>query len=154
MYLLAYSRFVNGGRSAIHIVSTVAWQNALLSCNLISATTPTLKGFAQAFKTKGLSLAYARDPVTGELSGAQTSFAMKSLTKSKSRPSVSPDETTSQVHTTSVQGNLKRKSKMSGLASKAKDGMQCYRDESASIVSQESRRVMIRQEWEITNSYR
>ncbi|USP80150.1 hypothetical protein yc1106_07424 [Curvularia clavata] len=154
MYMLAYSDFAQNGQSAIQIVSTVAWQDTLLSYSLISATTPILKGFTQGFKTTGLSLAYARDPTTGEVSGAQTSFELRSLTKWKSRTKAAPQDTTPQAHTTSIQGRSKRKSKMTTLASKAKDGVQCYQDESASIVSQESRQVMIRQEWEASDTYR
>lgn len=154
MYMIAYSGFTKHSQSAVQIVSTVAWQDTLLSFSLISATTPILKGFTQGFQTTGLSLAYARDPTTGEVSGAQTSFELRSLTKWKSRTKATPQDTTSQAHTTSIQGRSKRKPKMKILSSKTKDGAQRYHDESASIVSQESRQVMIRQEWEVSNTYR
>lgn len=154
MYMLAYSKFTNHDQSAIQIVSTVAWQDTLLSFSFISATTPILKGFTQGFKTTGLSLVYARDPITGEVSGAQTSFKLRSLTRAKRKSKASIHNTTPQVNTTSIQGRSKRNSKMMTLSPKGQDGAQCYHDESASIVSHESRQVMIRQEWEISDSYR
>lgn len=154
MYMLEYSDFTKHGQSAIQIVSTVAWQDTLVSFSLISATTPILKGFTQGFRTTGLSLAYARDPTTGEVSGAQTSFELRSLTRWKTKTKATSQEPTPQAHTTSIQGHSKGKSKMTALASKAKEGVQCYHDESASIVSQESRQVMIRQEWEVSDTYR
>ncbi|EMD66206.1 hypothetical protein COCSADRAFT_353321 [Bipolaris sorokiniana ND90Pr] len=93
IHMIAYSKFVNERQTAIPIVPTVVWQSTLLCYSLISTTTPTLKGFSQGFKTTGLSLEYARDPVTGEISGARTSIALRPFMKSRSSSNALPNET-------------------------------------------------------------
>jgi hypothetical protein len=74
MYLLAYSKFIHDRRPAIRIVSTVAWQNVLLSYNLMSATIPSLKGFTQGFMTAGVSFGYAQEGRATGATGTQQSY--------------------------------------------------------------------------------
>jgi hypothetical protein len=148
MYLLAYSRFVNHHRPAIRIVSTVAWQNVVLSYNLMSATIPSLKGFTQGFMTAGVSLGYAREGVTTGASGTQQSYELRSLSKLRSK--VSPQEfLKAQASATSVQGKAKPKSTRTNVT--AKDGSRCYHEESASIASHDSQQIMIKREWKVSN---
>jgi hypothetical protein len=148
MHLLAYSKFTSRHQPAIDIVPTVAWQSVLLSYNLISATTPLLKGFTQGFMTAGVSLGYLREGgTTGGGSGLSGSYELRSLTKSKSKTKSSQlNLTTSEPCDTLVQGNAK---KQSMLTIAPKDSSKC-RKESASITSHDSRRIMIRREWEIS----
>ncbi|XP_014555117.1 hypothetical protein COCVIDRAFT_103243 [Bipolaris victoriae FI3] len=154
IYLIAYSKFVNERQTAIQIVPTVVWQSTLLCYSLISATTPTLKGFTQGFKTTGLSLEYARDLITGELSGARTSIALRPLTTSRPSSIASANRTILQAHSISIQDNSKENSKSATLASKARDGSRCCRGESSSIASRESRQVMSKKEWKVPDIYR
>ncbi|EUC46624.1 hypothetical protein COCMIDRAFT_35735 [Bipolaris oryzae ATCC 44560] len=153
IHMIAYSKFVKERQTAIQVVPTVVWQSTLLCYSLISATTPTLKGFTQGFKTTGLSIEYARDPVTGELSGARTSIALNPLT-SKSSSNASPNGTVLQAHSMSIQDNSTENYKTATLVSRSRDGLRCCRDESSSIASCESRQVMIKQEWRVSDSYR
>ncbi|KAF5849431.1 hypothetical protein GGP41_006348 [Bipolaris sorokiniana] len=149
IHMIAYSKFVNERQTAIPIVPTVVWQSTLLCYSLISTTTPTLKGFSQGFKTTGLSLEYARDPVTGEISGARTSIALRPFMKSRSSSNALPNETI-----ISIQGNSRENSKADTLVSKSRGGLRYCRGESSSIASRESRQVIIKQEWRISDSYR
>jgi hypothetical protein len=150
IYLISYSRFINNRQPAISVVPTVAWQNALLSFNLMSATIPSLKGFTQGFMTAGVSLGYAREGTTsGGMSGTHQSYELRSLAKSQTRPKVPPgDFVKSQASATSIRGNMKRDSIKPTVA--AKDGPRCYHEESASIASHDSRQIMIKREWEIS----
>ena len=154
MYLIAYSDFVNNNKSAINIVPTIIWQSVLLSYNLISATTPLLKGFTAGLTSSGLSLGYARDPVTGGFSGAQGSFELSSMAQSKSRSksrAAPDDDITPKARTTSFQGDSKFRSKI--MEHKSKEGTKCYHDESASMASHDSQQIMIKQDWEISENY-
>jgi hypothetical protein len=148
MHLLAYSKFTSHHQPAIAIVPTVAWQSVLLSYNLISATTPLLKGFTQGFMTAGVSLGYLREGGTiGEGSELSGSYELRSLKRSKSKTKSSQlNLTTSEPCATLVQGNVKKQS-MLNIAPKdsSKSG-----EESASITSHDSRQIMIRREWEVS----
>jgi hypothetical protein len=123
MCLLTYSDFINDRQPAIRIVSTVAWQNVLLSYNLMSATIPSLKGFTKEFMTAGVSLGYAREGGTTGASGTQRSYELQSLKRSNMSSKVSP---------------------------LAKDGSWCCHEESASIISHDSQKIMIKQEWTVS----
>jgi len=141
MHLLAYSEFINNKQPPISIVSTVTWQNVLLAYNLMSATIPSLKGFTQGFMTAGVSLGYARDTTTsGGISGTHQSYEMRALSKVRPISKVSLREqeyTESQSHATAVA---------------SKDQVQCYHEESASIASHDSRKIMIKREWKVSHS--
>lgn len=150
MHLLAYSKFISSRQPAISIVPTVAWQRVLLSFSLMSATTPLLKGFTQDFRTAGGPIGYFRETVTtGGGSGTSRSYELRSLTKTKSKSKASPqDSITSQSRVTWAQlGNVKPKS--TGLETALEDDSRCYH-ESASIASHDSRQIMIKREWKVS----
>ncbi|KAF2844128.1 hypothetical protein T440DRAFT_484418 [Plenodomus tracheiphilus IPT5] len=90
LYLIAYSKFINHQEPAIDIVATAAWQNLLLSYNLMSATIPSLKGFTQGFMTAGLSLGYARDTATEGGSISHHTYELRSMSNSRSIATVPP----------------------------------------------------------------
>jgi len=168
MHFLAYAKFVESRESAIRIVPTVAWQSVLLSFNLISATTPLLKGFTQGFMTQGVSLGYLREGTTGGGSGMSGSYELKSLTKStrsKSKFSSLKLTTSDAYATTTVEGNSEEdtlppsrldrlrgqeSSRKSTLPPSRMDCMRGQRAERSSIASQESQKIMIKQEWQIS----
>lgn len=130
------------------MVPTAAWQSVLLSYNLMSATIPSLKGFTQGFMTAGVSLGYARDTTTVGASGSHHTYEMRSLSKSKSRAAVSPQESAeSQLHVTSVQRNPNRKSTKTTITPRGET--QCQHEESASIASHDSQQIMIKREWNV-----
>ncbi|EOA85134.1 hypothetical protein ACJQWK_07202 [Exserohilum turcicum] len=153
MYLFAYSEFVNNAYPAIKIVATVSWQSVLLSYNLMSATTPLLKGFTAGLTSSGLSLDYARDPTTGGFTGVQGSFELASIAQSRSRSkSRAPiREAASQAQNAPFQEDPELRAKMT--EHKSKQGTKCFHDESASMASHDSRQIMIKQDWEISENY-
>ena len=146
IHLITYSKFINNHQPAINIVSTVAWQSVLLSYNLISATSPMLKGFTEGFMTAGTSLGYVQERITtGGGSGVSGGYELHSLTKTKSRSKISqPDVANSQSQAVHFEWNTKSLPKASKRTSK--DDLRCY-NESASIASHESQRIMIKREW-------
>lgn len=148
MHAVAYSNFIGSKQPAISIVPTVAWQSVLLSYNLMSATTPLLKGFTQGFGTTGGSLGYFLRETTGEGSGTSRSYELRSLTKTKSRSRTSPPDTTDPyLRAAAVPWEAKASSKagMNG----PKDESRCYHD-SASIASHDSQQIMIKREWKVS----
>lgn len=149
MHAVAYSKFISSHQPAISIVPTVAWQSVLLSYNLMSATTPLLKGFTQGFGTTGGSLGYfLRETTTGEGSGTSRSYELRSLTKTKSRSRISPPDTTDPyLHAAAVPWEAKPSSK-AGING-PKDESRCYHD-SASIASHDSQQIMIKREWKVS----
>ncbi|KAI8935586.1 hypothetical protein NX059_008152 [Plenodomus lindquistii] len=149
MHLTAYSRFIISNQSAISIVLTAAWQSVLLSYNLMSATSPLLKGFTEGFTTAGTSLGYVQEGVTtGGGSAISGSYELRSLTRAKSRLKISPsDAADSELRNAQVQWNTKPNSK--ALETTSKDDLRHYH-ESASITSHDSRRIMIKREWKVS----
>lgn len=132
------------------IVPTVIWQSTLLSYNLMSATTPLLKGFAQGFMTAGIALGYSREGTMAGGYGSSGSYQLRSLRRTEMRPNVPnglpQDVTKPQVYDTSVQGNVRQQSARSRTSS-IDESRQCY--ESASIASHGSRQIMIKREWRV-----
>ncbi|CAI9637214.1 unnamed protein product [Alternaria burnsii] len=107
MHLITHSKFIDSHQPAMSIVPTAAWQSVLLSYNLMSATSPLLKGFTEGFMTAGTSLGYVQEgATTGGGSGTLGSYELRSLTKTKSRVRGSPsDATKSQPRAAQVQWN-------------------------------------------------
>ncbi|KAH7077609.1 hypothetical protein BKA63DRAFT_508591 [Paraphoma chrysanthemicola] len=151
-HLIAYSKFINDQQQAIDIISTINWQNVLLSYSLISATLPTLKGFTEGFNTAGVSLGYGRDGTTyGANSGTHGSHELQTISKIRTRPKVATHEddlTESQPYTTAIERESNRMSTRAESASK--DQVNCFYDEGASITSHDSQRIMIKQEWKVS----
>lgn len=152
MHLLAYSEFVRSRQPAIDIASTVAWQNVSLSYSLISSTTPLLKGFTQGFMTAGLSLVRVPERTTNGDSQTTQSHELRSLPSlNAGSKAYSQDLPVSRFQTTSLQGNPNRRPKKLKLV--ASNTSECQRDESASLVSHDSRSIMIKREWEISANH-
>jgi hypothetical protein len=118
-----------------------------MTYNLMSATIPSLKGFTQGFMTAGISLGYATEGTTlGGLSGTYQSYQLRSMRKSKPSSRVAPDEfTESQAIATTAQVDPNQRSTRTNA-----DGPRCYPDEAASIASHDSRKIMIKREWEVS----
>jgi hypothetical protein len=112
--LVIHSDSINDRLPAIRIVSTVAWQNVLLCCNLMSASIPSLKGFTREIMTAGVSLGYSKKGGTTSASGTQPSYKLQELEPSNMRPNISPQ-----------------------------DESPCYYEERVSFASHDSRRNMI-----------
>lgn len=146
MHFLAYLKFMDNYQLAIDIVSTVTWQSILLSYSLISATTPLLKGFTQGFMTAGIALGYSREGTTVGSSGTSGSYQLRSLTRPKAKSnmpkSMLRDVIKPREHESLVLGNTKQTS--IGYKTSQED----Y--ESASIMSHDSRQIMIRRECKVT----
>jgi hypothetical protein len=149
--MIAYVQFVNDKQPPIKIVSTIAWQNVLLSYNLMSATIPSLKGFTQGFMTAGVALGYEKEGTTtigsGAIrSGTHQSYELQSLTRPKSEPNA-PTRGSPAGATAVYDGTMQRS--LRGNAAN-KDGTQCYHKESASIARHSSRQIMIKREWKVS----
>jgi hypothetical protein len=149
MHLITHSKFIDSHQPAMSIVPTAAWQSVLLSYNLMSATSPLLKGFTEGFMTAGTSLGYVQEgATTGGGSGTLGSYELRSLTKTESRVKSSPsDATNSQPRAARVQWNTRSKPTASKATSN--DDLRHY-NESASIASHDSRRIMIKREWKVS----
>ena len=135
-------------QSPLGIVPTVIWQSTLLSYNLISATTPLLKGFTQGFMTAGIALGYSREGTMAGGYESTGSYQLRSLKRTKSRPNapngLPQDVTKLQVYDTLVQGNVRQQSAGSRTSS-MDESRQCHK--SVSIASHGSRQIMIKREW-------
>lgn len=149
MHLITHSKFIDSHQPAMSIVPTAAWQSVLLSYNLMSATSPLLKGFTEIFMTAGTSLGYVQEgATTGGGSGTLGSYELRSFTKTKSRVRSSPsDATNSQPRVAQVQWNTRSKPTASKATSN--DDLRHY-NESASIASHDSRQIMIKREWKVS----
>ncbi|CAN9137313.1 unnamed protein product [Alternaria sp. RS040] len=124
MHLITHSKFIDSHQPAMSIVPTAAWQSVLLSYNLMSATSPLLKGFTEGFMTAGTSLGYVQEgATTGGGSGTLGSYELRSLTKTKSKPTASKATSNDDLR---------------------------YYNENASIASHDSRRIMIKREWKVS----
>ncbi|EUC44616.1 hypothetical protein COCMIDRAFT_97750 [Bipolaris oryzae ATCC 44560] len=139
-YLIASSTFITNNHPPIAIVAPVTWQIVLLSYNLMSATTPLLRGFTQGFKTAGMSLFDMPDATSAAASGAtQDSVELRLVP----RPKMLPQDLAMSINRTVVLGGEgRRRSRGSG---------ERYHDEVASMDSCGSRRIMVRREWEVSN---
>jgi hypothetical protein len=116
-----------------------------LSYNLISATIPALKGFMRDFTTGGLG--YSKDLTGGgHRNGSSTSYNMLSLSKSRTEAGLLPEEYPASV--ARVSSGPKLGSADSKGLKNATVGVK--NQESESIASMGSRRILIRKGWEIT----
>jgi hypothetical protein len=98
--------------------------------------------------TAGVSLGYMREgTTTGGGSGLSDSYELKSLTESRSRSRFAQLKLTPSqpCATTSIQGNSRN---ISNVASK--NCIKASQEESASIASHDSRQIMIKQEWKVS----
>lgn len=153
MHLLTYTSFINNSRPVIAIQPVVVWQNALLSYNLMSATIPTLKGFVKGFTTGGVG--YTEDMSAGRSSGNNTtSFQLRSLSKSKTKAALVPEGYTEcEAQVTSVQRNPSGAGGgRGGLGAHEapRERSRSNQEENASIVSYDSRRIMLKREWAVS----
>lgn len=53
-FVEAYAGFRRDGGTSLDSVSSLVWQQVVLGCALVSATTPCLKGFLGKFRTDGV----------------------------------------------------------------------------------------------------
>ncbi|EMD91799.1 hypothetical protein COCHEDRAFT_1101304 [Bipolaris maydis C5] len=141
-YLIASSTFMTNNHPPIAIIATVIWQIVLLSYNLMSATTPLLRGFTQGFKTAGMSLFDMPNTTSAAASGAtQDSVELRLVP----RPKMLPQDLAMSINRTVVLGgDAKPKSR-------ACAGRHGYYDEVASLDSCASRCIMVRREWEVSD---
>ncbi|XP_014555380.1 hypothetical protein COCVIDRAFT_38882 [Bipolaris victoriae FI3] len=143
-YLIASSTFITNNHPPIAIIATVTWQIVLLSYNLMSATTPLLRGFTQGFKTAGMSLFDMPNTTSAAASGAtQDSVELRLLP----RPKMLPQDLAMSINRTVVHGgDGSRRLKVCKCG-----GGERYHDEVASIYSCGSQRIMVRREWEVSD---
>lgn len=111
----------------------------------MSATIPALKSFMKDFTTGGVG--YSEDLTgAGNKSGSSNSYNMLSLSKSKTEAGLLPDDyPTSAAH---ISSNRKLGPASSREPNKAIAGGE--NQESESIASVGSKRILIRKGWEIT----
>ena len=108
--------------------------------------TPLLKGFASGFTTAGTALGLL-DTTTG--TGMSGSYELQSMQKAQSKIRHSQqDIMKSHGRTTSMQSYSEQDLPASNPVSK-NDVTRCYH-ETASIASHDSRQIMIKREWKVT----
>jgi hypothetical protein len=148
MHFITYSDFIKHDSQAIDIAPAVVWQNTLLSYNLMSATIPALKGFVKGFTTGGVG--YSRDmSVSGGGNASGNSYELRSISKSRTRVRLVPqDYAESQVQVTSVQRTPQGAS--SRLDKTSRERLRSDHDETESITSFDSNRIMIKRDWEVS----
>jgi hypothetical protein len=101
--------------------------------------------------TACVALGYEKEGTTTIGSGAMRStthqsYELRSLAELKSGSNLPPRE--SSAGPTAPQDDIKQRSTRMNAA---KEGVaQCYHEESASIASHESRQIMIKQEWKVS----
>jgi hypothetical protein len=148
MYLITYSDFHSHNHQAIDIVPGVVWQNALLSYNFMSATIPALKGFVKGFTTGGVGYTSGMS-TSGGRSGDSDGYELRSLLKAKTNVKLLPKgHAESKVRVSSAQRNPKAAS--SRVDRTTRDRSRSCQDETESIASHDSRRIMIQRGWEIS----
>ena len=101
--------------------------------------------------TAGVALGYEKEGTTtigsGAIrSGTHQSYELRSLTKLKLESNVPPRE--SPVGATALQDDTKQRS--TRMIAAKEGGAQCYHEESASIASHDSRQIMIKREWKVS----
>jgi hypothetical protein len=150
MYLVTYSNFIHNGHRGTAISSSVVWQSALLAYNFMSATIPALKGFMTRFATGGVG--YTEDlSVAGASSG--NSYRMRSLSRSRTKTKVillPEGHPESKAHITAAP-RPDRDSNL-GVMRRGDDGTGDTVQESDSIISHNSRRIMIRKDWAVSRA--
>jgi hypothetical protein len=147
MHLTTYSDFIHHGYRGIAITAPVVWQNVLLSYNLMSATIPALKGFMKGFTTGGMG--YTGDTCL-EARSSGNSYKMRTIPKPKPKHKVAllpQDYPESAACVTSGPHPLEDSFPRAARTEDSPDGNN--KQESDSIASHDSRKIMIRKDWEI-----
>jgi hypothetical protein len=147
MHFISYTDYIKHDRQAIDIAPAVVWQNALLSYNLMSATIPALKGFVKEFTTGGVG--YSKDMSMSGGNASSNSYELRSLSKSRTKVRLVPqDYAESEVQVTSVQRTPPGAS--SRLDKTSREKLRSDKDETDSITSFGSHRIMIKRAWEVS----
>lgn len=153
IHLSRYTEFVDDGYRGISIAAPVVWQNILLSYSFMSATIPALKGFMTNFITGGMG--YTGDMSGGGgSSGNSNSYRMLTLNSEgrvKDKMTLLPEgypKSTALV--TSIprtpedstrSGATRRTTQTQGSAENVQ--------ETESIASHDSQKIIIRKDWGI-----
>ncbi|KAK3617203.1 hypothetical protein LTR22_026810 [Elasticomyces elasticus] len=85
---VTYKRFLNGGRTSIDLVPTLALQEIWLVYSLLSSTIPALRAFVGAFTTQGLIIT---NHSTIKQSSQGRSIALSSMNGGKHRQGAGHD---------------------------------------------------------------